>query len=169
MPVNHAKEYLIFVHISVVFLHFLARDSNGRQYSNFENKCPKHGTGAPEDMLLTNLGDSLESDPSGFVLLLTYLLFILGDDGLIKIWDRRSLKESNPNPVGIFAGHIDGITFIDARDDARHIITNSKDQSIKLWDLRKFANNRSIELTKDAIRHRGWDYRWGSGPGKHGM
>lgn len=102
-----------------------------------------------------------------FVDTATHILASGGDDGLIKIWDRRSLKESNPNPVGIFAGHIDGITFIDARDDARHIITNSKDQSIKLWDLRKFANNRSIELTKDAIRHRGWDYRWGSGPGKH--
>ena len=71
MPVNYAKEYLIFVHIGVVFLHFLARASNGRQYSNFENKCPKLGTGTPEDMVLTNLGDSLDSDPSGFVLLLT--------------------------------------------------------------------------------------------------
>ena len=69
MPVNHEKEYLIFVHIDVVFLHFLARASNGRQYSNFENKCPKLGTGTPEDMVLTNLGDSLDSDPSGFVLL----------------------------------------------------------------------------------------------------
>ena len=38
--------------------------------------------------------------------------FFLGDDGLIKIWDRRSLKESNPHPVGVFAGHVDGITFI---------------------------------------------------------
>ena len=69
MPVNHAKEYLIFVHIGVVFLHFLARASNGRQYSNFENKCPKLGTGTPEDMVLTNLGDSLDSDLSGFVLI----------------------------------------------------------------------------------------------------
>ena len=68
MPVNHAKEYLIFVHTGVVFLDFLARASNGRQYSNFENKCPKLGTGTPEDMVLTNLGDSLDSDPSGFVL-----------------------------------------------------------------------------------------------------
>ena len=76
MPVNHAKEYLIFVHIGVVFLHFLARASNGRQYSNFENKCPKLGTGTPEDMVLTNLGDSLDSDPSGFVLL--YIAVVQG-------------------------------------------------------------------------------------------
>ena len=69
MPVNHAKEYLIFVHIGVVFLHFLARASNGCQYSNFENTCPKICTGTPEDMVLTDLGDSLDSDPSGFVLI----------------------------------------------------------------------------------------------------
>ena len=68
MTVNHAKEYLIFVHIGVVFLHVLARPSNGCQYSNFENKCPKLGTGTPEDMFLTNLADSLDSDPGGFVL-----------------------------------------------------------------------------------------------------
>ena len=44
-------------------------------------------------------------------------IFFLGDDGLIKIWDRRSLKESNPHPVRVFAGHVDGITFIDVRED----------------------------------------------------
>ena len=73
MPGNYAKEYFIFVHIGVVFLHFLARASNGRQYSNIENKCPKLGTGTPEDMVLTNLGDNLDSDWSGFVLLHIYV------------------------------------------------------------------------------------------------
>ena len=69
MTVNHAKEYLIFVHSRVVFLQFLARASNGCQHSNFENKCPKLCTGTPEDMVLTNLGETLDSDLSGFVLL----------------------------------------------------------------------------------------------------
>ena len=68
MLVNHAKECLIFVHSGVVFLQFLARASNGCQYSNFENKCPKLCTGTPEDMVLINLGETLDSDPSGFVL-----------------------------------------------------------------------------------------------------
>ena len=61
------------------------------------------------------------------------------------------------------SGHSDGITFIDAKDDERHIISNSKDQSIKLWDLRKFASNRSIEGTKEAVRNQTWDYRWDTG------
>ena len=59
--------------ICFVFSHFFVRASNGRQYSNFGNKCPKLGTGTPEDMVLTNLGDSLDSDPSGFVLVGRYV------------------------------------------------------------------------------------------------
>ena len=38
MPVNYAKEYLMFVQTGVVFLPFHVRVKNGRQYSNFENK-----------------------------------------------------------------------------------------------------------------------------------
>lgn len=38
-------------------------------------------------------------------------------------------------------GHLEGITFIDSRGDGRHLISNSKDQSIKLWDIRKMSSN----------------------------
>ena len=69
MPVNHVKEYLISVHTNVVFSYFYVRASNCSHYFNVGNKCPKLGTGTPEDMVLTNLGDSLDSDLSGFVLL----------------------------------------------------------------------------------------------------
>ena len=69
--------------------------------------------------------------------------------------------------IFIFLGHTDGITFIDTKDDARHIITNSKDQSIKLWDLRKFSNNRCIEATRKAVRSQTWDYRWARFPGTY--
>ena len=66
----------ICLHTGVVFSHFLARASNGRQYSNFENKCPKLCTGTPDDMVLTNLGDSFDSDSSGFVLMhITHIVF----------------------------------------------------------------------------------------------
>ena len=43
------------------------------------------------------------------------ILFSGGDDGLVKVWDRRMLSEENPNPVGVLAGHVDGITFIDSK------------------------------------------------------
>jgi WD repeat-containing protein 23 len=61
------------------------------------------------------------------------ILFSGADDGLCKVWDRRTLSENGEaKPVGILAGHVDGLTFIDSRGDGRHLITNSKDQSIKL-------------------------------------
>ena len=45
------------------------------------------------------------------------ILFSAGDDGIVKVWDRRSLKESKPQPVGMLAGHKDGITYIDPKVD----------------------------------------------------
>jgi len=59
------------------------------------------------------------------------------DDTLVKIWDRRAL---NDGPVGIFGGHVEGITFIDSKMDGYYIISNGKDQAIKLWDLRRMDN-----------------------------
>lgn len=38
-------------------------------------------------------------------------------------------------------GHLEGITFIDSRGDGRYLISNGKDQAIKLWDIRKMASN----------------------------
>ena len=38
MPVNYAREYLMFVQTGVVFLPFHVRVKNGRHYSNFEKK-----------------------------------------------------------------------------------------------------------------------------------
>ena len=52
----HVKEYLIFVHTFVVVHTFLpelqmaASSMATSIQSNFENKCPKLGTGTPEDM-----------------------------------------------------------------------------------------------------------------------
>ncbi|KAK9503450.1 hypothetical protein O3M35_010002 [Rhynocoris fuscipes] len=71
-----------------------------------------------------------------------------GDDGLCKVWDRRTLNEANPKPVGVLAGHMDGVTYIDSRGDARYFISNSKDQSIKLWDIRMFASESTEAAAK---------------------
>ena len=38
MPINYAKEYLMFVQTGVVFLPFHVRMKKGRHYSNFEKK-----------------------------------------------------------------------------------------------------------------------------------
>jgi len=90
----------------------------------------------------------------------THVLASGGDDGLCKVWDRRALREDDPRPVGVLAGHVDGITYIDPRRDGRHLITNSKDQSIKLWDIRRFSSSGAIENSKHAVSNQKWDYRW---------
>lgn len=80
------------------------------------------------------------------------------------MWDRRCLSEANPNPVGYLAGHMDGVTFIDSRGDGRHLISNSKDQSIKLWDIRKFSADDGKNNTLKAVHDQTWDYRWQAVP-----
>ncbi|CAF2372089.1 unnamed protein product [Rotaria sp. Silwood2] len=88
------------------------------------------------------------------------------DDGLVLIWDRRALNESQPKPVGIFAGHTSGITFVHSRMDSRYLISNCKDQTIKLWDMRRFANNSTIQKSRTVSNaiNRVWDYRAGVQP-----
>ncbi|XP_019629779.1 PREDICTED: DDB1- and CUL4-associated factor 11-like [Branchiostoma belcheri] len=90
----------------------------------------------------------------------SHILYSAGDDGVCKVWDRRILDEEDPQPVGIFAGHSDGITYIDSKGDGRYLITNSKDQTIKLWDVRKFSSSEGLEATRQAITNYRWDYRW---------
>ncbi|KAK7877237.1 hypothetical protein WMY93_032056 [Mugilogobius chulae] len=88
------------------------------------------------------------------------LLFSGSDDALCKVWDRRTLREDRPQPVGHLAGHRDGITFIHSKGDARYLISNSKDQSIKLWDVRKFSPKEGLAASRLAVTQQNWDYRW---------
>lgn len=90
----------------------------------------------------------------------SHIIYSGGDDGLVKVWDRRTLSEAVPKPVGVLAGHMDGITFIDSRYDGRHLISNSKDQSIKLWDIRVFSDETAAKNTLRAVHKQTWDYRW---------
>ncbi|XP_041455361.1 DDB1- and CUL4-associated factor 11-like [Lytechinus variegatus] len=94
------------------------------------------------------------------------ILFSGGDDGLCKVWDRRTLSDSNTKPVGTLAGHMDGVTYIDSKGDGRHLITNSKDQSIKLWDMRCFSPSNVVEASRRAVAQQHWDYRWQQVPKK---
>ncbi|XP_059138645.1 DDB1- and CUL4-associated factor 11-like isoform X2 [Physella acuta] len=92
------------------------------------------------------------------------IMYSGGDDGLCKVWDRRTLREERPVPVGIMAGHCDGITYIDTKGDARFFVSNSKDQTMKLWDVRCFSNQEGIEATKKVVSSQQWDYRWQKAP-----
>ena len=65
------------------------------------------------------------------------------DDGLVKVWDRRELRESRPRPVGELAGHVDGVAHVTSRGDGRHVASSSKDQSIKVMLNSKALNEGS--------------------------
>ena len=48
--------------------------------------------------------------------------------------------------------------------DGRYLITNSKDQTIKLWDIRKFSNQEGVDATLRQVQQQSWDYRWENVP-----
>lgn len=89
------------------------------------------------------------------------ILYSGGDDSICKIWDRRC-STSNSKAAGTLSGHLEGITFIDSRGDGRYFISNGKDQTTKLWDVRKMSSKP--EYFKRTGPH--WDYRYMAYPSK---
>lgn len=85
-----------------------------------------------------------------------HLIFSGSDDHLCKVWDRRCFVTKG-KAAGVLMGHIEGITFIDSRGDGRYFISNGKDQTTKLWDIRKMSSN--VTYTP-RLRCPDWDYRW---------
>lgn len=47
--------------------------------------------------------------------------------------------------VGVFAGHTEGLTYVDSKGDGRYVLSNAKDQTMKLWDIRRVALNQRHE------------------------
>ena len=92
-----------------------------------------------------------------------HVLCSASDDGYVKVWDRRSLSSGKPS--GVLVGHTEGITSVSAKGeflfarikspsptltilpaslllgDGRYILSNGKDQSVRLWDLRSMASS----------------------------
>ena len=67
---------------------------------------------------------------------------------------------ASPKPSGVLIGHTEGITYVSAKGDGRYIISNGKDQALRLWDLRKMRSDSEYE----SVRHleyglRDFDYR----------
>ncbi|XP_015578237.1 LEC14B protein [Ricinus communis] len=85
-----------------------------------------------------------------------HLIYSGSDDNLCKVWDRRCFI-ARGKPAGVLVGHLEGITFLDSRGDGRYLISNGKDQTIKLWDIRKMASNATCNA---GLRNYEWDYRW---------
>ncbi|RDX51000.1 WD40 repeat-like protein [Lentinus brumalis] len=83
------------------------------------------------------------------------------DDTFVKVWDRRSLG-GTAKPSGVFIGHTEGITHVSAKGDGRYVISNGKDQILRLWDLRMMRSNSEFEAAAGRGRSYGipgYDYR----------
>ncbi|XP_058076528.1 LEC14B protein-like isoform X2 [Magnolia sinica] len=85
-----------------------------------------------------------------------HLIYSGSDDNLCKVWDRRCLNDSR-RAAGVLTGHLEGITFLDSRGDGRYFISNGKDQTTKLWDIRRMSCNEYMSVKQ---RTSNWDYQW---------
>ncbi|PQQ10487.1 LEC14B homolog isoform X1 [Prunus yedoensis var. nudiflora] len=85
-----------------------------------------------------------------------HLIYSGSDDNLCKVWDRRCLITKG-QAAGVLMGHLEGVTFLDSRGDGRYLISNGKDQTTKLWDIRKMS---SRACSNPGLRDHDWDYRW---------
>ena len=72
-----------------------------------------------------------------------HILYSGSDDTTLKVWDRRSM--SDQREAGVFLGHTEGLTYVDSKGDGRYVLSNGKDQNMKLWDLRKMMSTDKAE------------------------
>ncbi|KAI0468985.1 WD40-repeat-containing domain protein [Xylaria cf. heliscus] len=89
-----------------------------------------------------------------------HILYSGSDDTTIKVWDRRSMGDKRE--AGAFVGHIEGLTYMDSKDDGRYLLSNGKDQSMKLWDLKMMYTSAQFR-EKNPRQHTPYsdfDYRW---------
>lgn len=72
-----------------------------------------------------------------------HILYSGSDDTTLKVWDRRSMADGRE--AGVFLGHTEGLTYVDSKGDGRYVLSNAKDQTAKLWDLRKMVPREKAE------------------------
>ncbi|CAL8463196.1 g2730 [Coccomyxa elongata] len=97
----------------------------------------------------------------------SHLIASGSDDTLIKVWDRRALGRG-AKPAGVLVGHSEGLTHLDSKGDGRYLLSNSKDQTARLWDIRKMYSAQEYNrLPRPNIPSFGnWDYRWADFPAR---
>ncbi|ORX93571.1 WD40 repeat-like protein [Basidiobolus meristosporus CBS 931.73] len=90
----------------------------------------------------------------------SHVLFSGSDDSFVKVWDRRSMRGTDCRPAGVLVGHTEGITFVSSKGDGRYCLTNGKDQTMKLWDIRKMMSYDTFESSDRLDLRLKWDYRF---------
>ncbi|KAJ5572537.1 hypothetical protein N7450_009521 [Penicillium hetheringtonii] len=87
-----------------------------------------------------------------------HLLYSGSDDTTLRVWDRRSMADGRE--AGAFMGHTEGLTYVDSKGDGRYVISNGKDQTMKLWDLRKMMTTADFDRIDPTRYTTGFDYRF---------
>ncbi|KAI1919785.1 hypothetical protein LOZ12_002254 [Ophidiomyces ophidiicola] len=87
-----------------------------------------------------------------------HILYSGSDDTTLRVWDRRSM--ANGREAGIFMGHTEGLTYVDSKGDGRYVLSNGKDQMMKLWDLRKMMSTAQFDTIQPRKYSTGFDYRF---------
>ncbi len=67
---------------------------------------------------------------------------------------------SDKREAGVFMGHTEGLTYVDSKGDGRYVLSNGKDQTMKLWDLRKMMPTEKASNLDPGQYTQGFDYRF---------
>ena len=62
--------------------------------------------------------------------------------------------------AGVFVGHTEGLTYVDSKGDGRYVLSNGKDQTMKLWDLRRMMSTEQSAKINHSTYSSGFDYRY---------
>ncbi|KIW88769.1 uncharacterized protein Z519_10816 [Cladophialophora bantiana CBS 173.52] len=89
-----------------------------------------------------------------------HILYSGSDDQTLQVWDRRSMADGRP--AGIFVGHTEGLTYVDSKGDGRYVLSNGKEQMMKLWDLRKMISPNEFANINIHSYTTNFDYRFSS-------
>ncbi|RMD41026.1 hypothetical protein DV735_g4119, partial [Chaetothyriales sp. CBS 134920] len=87
-----------------------------------------------------------------------HILYSGSDDQTLRVWDRRSMAAGQE--AGIFVGHTEGLTYVDSKGDGRYVLSNGKDQMMKLWDLRKMISPSDFAQMDLSPYTTNFDYRF---------
>jgi len=87
-----------------------------------------------------------------------HILYSGSDDQTLRVWDRRSMADGRP--AGVFVGHTEGLTYVDSKGDGRYVLSNGKDQMMKLWDLRKMISPNDFAKIDLQSYTSNFDYRF---------
>ena len=87
-----------------------------------------------------------------------HILYSGSDDQTLRVWDRRSMSDGRE--AGVFVGHTEGLTYVDSKGDGRYVLSNGKDQMMKLWDLRKMVSPHDFNGMNIRPYTTNFDYRF---------